>query len=67
MTLDDVVETVDRPESLLKSGEVSSRAAIAYLIASDATAINIIENETGCAFRAGSRIDPRAVGHTCAS
>jgi hypothetical protein len=36
------------------------RAAIAYLIASNATAIQIIENETGCTFRVGTKIDARA-------
>src|SRR5437762_9561153 len=59
---DDVVETVDRPASLGKSRVARStdRAAIAYLIASDATAISIIENESGCTFRVGTKIDPRS-------
>jgi hypothetical protein len=58
-TLDDVadVETVDRPAT--KSPD--TRAAVNYLIASGATAISIIETETGCSFRVGHKIDPRAV------
>jgi hypothetical protein len=39
----------------------NTKAAIAYLIASGATAISVIETEAGCAFRIGSKIDPRAV------
>jgi hypothetical protein len=56
-TLDDVAdaETVARP-----AARSADRAAIAYLIASGATAISIIENETGCAFRVGTKIDARA-------
>jgi hypothetical protein len=54
MVLDEVldVETAARP--------ADTRAAISYLIASDATAISIIENENSCAFRAGSKPDARA-------
>ena len=37
-----------------------TKAAIAYLIASGATAITIIENQTGCAYRVGTKIDARA-------
>jgi hypothetical protein len=37
-----------------------TRAAIAYLIASGATAISIIENESGCTYRVGTKLDPRA-------
>jgi hypothetical protein len=59
-TLDDVA---DRPALIGKSRVERSpdtRAAIAYLIASDATALSLIENETGCAFRVGTKLDPRA-------
>jgi hypothetical protein len=49
-------ETVARPAAR----SADTKAAIAYLIASGATAISIIENETGCAFRVGIKIDARA-------
>jgi hypothetical protein len=37
------------------------KAAIGYLVASGATAISVIETETGCTFRVGTTIDPNAV------
>ena len=39
----------------------SDKAAIAYLIASGATAISIVEHDDTCTFRIGNKIDPRAV------
>jgi hypothetical protein len=55
--LDEVaVETVDRPNR-----SPDTKAAIAYLIAADTTAISVIETETGRAlFRVGTKIDPDA-------
>jgi hypothetical protein len=50
------VETVARPAA--RSSD--TKAATAYLIASGATAITIIENVTGCAYRIGTKLDPRA-------
>jgi hypothetical protein len=38
-----------------------TKAAVAYLIASGATAISIVEHGDTCTFRVGSRIDPRAI------
>ena len=57
-TLDDVadVETVARPAAR----SADTKAAVAYLIASGATAITIIENVTGCTFRVGTKISRRA-------
>jgi hypothetical protein len=56
-TLENVdVETAARPAAR----SPDSKAAIAYLIASGATAICVIENTTGCAYRTGTKIDPRA-------
>jgi hypothetical protein len=49
------VETVARA-----ARSADTKAAIAYLIASGATAITIVENETGCTYRVGTKIDPRA-------
>jgi hypothetical protein len=49
------VETVSRA-----GRSADTKAAIAYLIASGATAITIVENETGCTYRVGTKIDPRA-------
>jgi hypothetical protein len=46
------VEAVARP--------ADTRAAISYLVCSGATAIYIIENATGCAFKIGSKISARA-------
>jgi hypothetical protein len=37
-----------------------NRTAIAYLVASNATALSIIENQSGCAFRVGTKLDPRS-------
>jgi hypothetical protein len=48
-------ETVARP-----ARSSDAKAAIAYLIASDASAISIIENESGCTYRVGTKLDPRA-------
>jgi hypothetical protein len=59
MMLDDIadVETVARPAAR----SPDTKAAINYLIASGATAITITENETGCSFKVGSKIDPYTV------
>jgi hypothetical protein len=38
-----------------------TKAAVAYLVASGATAISIVEIEGACAFRLGHKIDPRAI------
>jgi hypothetical protein len=38
----------------------NTKAAIRYLEASGATAISVIETETGFAFRVGTKLDPRA-------
>ena len=46
------VETVARP--------ADTKAAISYLVCSGAVAIFIVENETGCTYRVGTKIDPRA-------
>ncbi len=56
---DDVadVETIARPQAQ----SPDTKAAVAYLAASGATAINLIETGTGCAFRVGTKIDARAV------
>jgi hypothetical protein len=35
-----------------------TKAAIKYLEASGATAISVIEADTGCTFRVGTKIDP---------
>jgi hypothetical protein len=51
------VETVARPAAR----SPDDRAALAYLAASGATAITITEHDGVCAFRLGSKIDPRAV------
>jgi hypothetical protein len=58
--LDDVldVQTTARPAA--PRSTPSSKAAIAYLIASGAVAITIIENVKGCSFRCGTKLDPRA-------
>jgi hypothetical protein len=59
MTLDlDVadVETVARQAPR----PADTKGAISYLIASGATAISISENESGCTFRAGTKLDARA-------
>jgi hypothetical protein len=50
------VETAAQPAAR----SADTKAAIAYLIASGATAISVIENVTGCVFRIGTKIDPRA-------
>jgi hypothetical protein len=57
-TLDVDVADVETVARAARSAD--TRAAIAYLIASGATAISVIENETGCTYRVGTRIDPRA-------
>jgi hypothetical protein len=60
-TLDDVADV--ETDLVRKSGverSTDTKAAVAYLIASGAVAISIVENETGCAFRIGTKIDPRA-------
>lgn len=56
-TLDEFADvgTAARP-----ARSADTRAAVAYLIASGATAISIIENETGCTFRVGTKLDARA-------
>jgi hypothetical protein len=51
------VETVARPAAR----SPDDRAGLAYLAASGATAITITEHDGVCAFRLGSKIDPRAV------
>jgi hypothetical protein len=51
-----VVETVARPAA--RSSD--TKAAVAYLIASGATAIAIIENVKGCSFKVGSKSSARA-------
>jgi hypothetical protein len=38
-----------------------TKAAVAYLVASGATAISIVEIDSACAFRIGHKIDPNAV------
>jgi hypothetical protein len=45
------VETVARPAARSRD----KKAAIAYLIASGATAICIIEDDTGCTFHVGAK------------
>jgi hypothetical protein len=57
--LDDAadIESLARPAARSRD----SKAAIKYLEASGATAISLIETETGCAFRVGSKIDSHAV------
>ena len=57
--LDDDVLDVETARPAARSA-ANTKAAIAYLIASDATAISIVENVTGCTFRVGTKIDPRA-------
>jgi hypothetical protein len=49
------VETVARA-----AARSDTKAAVAYLIASGATAITIIENVAGCTFKVGSKISARA-------
>jgi hypothetical protein len=49
-------ETVARPAAR----SADTKAAIAYLIASGATAITIVENVKGCSFQVGSKISARA-------
>jgi hypothetical protein len=56
-TLDLDVAEVETARPATRS---TDRAAIAYLIASGATAISVIENETGCTFRVGTKLDARA-------
>jgi hypothetical protein len=59
MTLHDVVADVGaaaRPAAR----SPDAKAAIAYLISSAATTIQIIENENGCTFRIGTKLDARA-------
>jgi hypothetical protein len=57
-TLDDVadVETAARPAAR----SADTKAAVAYLIASGATAVTIIENVKGCSFKVGTKISARA-------
>jgi len=58
-TLDlDVADVENERYVALRSPD--TRAAIAYLISSGATAISVIENETGCTFKVGAKISPRA-------
>lgn len=51
------VETTVRPAA--RSAD-TTKAAIAYLIASGAVAIMIVENASGCVYRVGAKLDPRA-------
>jgi hypothetical protein len=51
---------VDVADVATAARPADTRAAIAYLIASGATAISVIENQTGCSFKVGSKIDARA-------
>jgi hypothetical protein len=54
--LDDVADV----ETVVRAARSDTKAAIAYLIASGATAITIIENVAGCSFKVGSKISARA-------
>jgi hypothetical protein len=58
--LDDVSDIATPAIEPRPRASASSKAAINYLIASGATAISVIETETGCTFRIGSKIDPPA-------
>jgi hypothetical protein len=49
-----------RPSITWRTDHRTRNSAIAYLVASAATAITIIENQTGCVYRVGSKLDPRA-------
>jgi hypothetical protein len=51
------VQTVARPAAR----SPDTRAAVAYLVASGATAVSVIETGTGRTFRVGTKIDPRGV------
>jgi hypothetical protein len=59
MMFDDVaaVETVARPATR----SPDTKAAVAYLVASGATAISVVEHDGVCSFHVGSKIEPRAV------
>jgi hypothetical protein len=54
--IDDVADV----ETVRPAARSDTKAAIAYLIASGAVAISIVENQTGCSFKIGTKIDPRA-------
>jgi hypothetical protein len=56
MTMTDVEISGARPAKA-----PNTKAAVAYLVASGATAISIVEIEGACAFRLGHKIDPNAI------
>jgi hypothetical protein len=59
MTLtEDVLDVENRRHVTARSADM--KAAIAYLVSSGATALSVIENQTGCVFKVGSKISARA-------
>jgi hypothetical protein len=54
------VATADIQNAAATAERSPNKAAIAYLIAAETTAISVIEPETGCTFRVGTKLDPHA-------
>jgi hypothetical protein len=50
----------DFVDTVARAARSDTKAVIAYLVASNATAVSVIENTSGFTFRVGTKLDPRA-------